>query len=381
MKPLTTNPIIYFLSLFTFMSIVSCSSDDEASEKVQITVTASDFTTTMDENPTNGQVIGQIEASTNDGNLSFTVTQQQNPVGALAVNAVSGELTVADETLFDFEANQTITAVVTVANEGISQNITVEINIQDIFEEKVYEGDVWLAIQEQVDAFAANEYTQITGNLKIGLVLNNEIHDLSSLQTLTKIDGNLNISRNYFLPNLNGLNNLNHVGGNLFINSNDLLINIEALDQLTTINGDLNLIGNKQLANFTGLHNITTVQGSLDIEYFQYKEIKGLSGLTSVENNVIIFYNDLLEKPNLNNLKFIGGKLEIRANNYILNLDFLTNLEEVQGDLIVTGNNLLENLCGLRPLLINDNLQGSYNVAENTYNPSKQDIIDGNCSL
>tara|TARA_R110000823_G_C15929229_1_gene499348 strand:+ start:1103 stop:2194 length:1092 start_codon:yes stop_codon:yes gene_type:complete len=363
------------------MSIVSCSSDDEASEKVQITVTASDFTTTMDENPTNGQVIGQIEASTNDGNLSFTVTQQQNPVGALAVNAVSGELTVADETLFDFEANQTITAVVTVANEGISQNITVEINIQDIFEEKVYEGDVWLAIQEQVDAFAANEYTQITGNLKIGLVLNNEIHDLSSLQTLTKIDGNLNISRNYFLPNLNGLNNLNHVGGNLFINSNDLLINIEALDQLTTINGDLNLIGNKQLANFTGLHNITTVQGSLDIEYFQYKEIKGLSGLTSVENNVIIFYNDLLEKPNLNNLKFIGGKLEIRANNYILNLDFLTNLEEVQGDLIVTGNNLLENLCGLRPLLINDNLQGSYNVAENTYNPSKQDIIDGNCSL
>ncbi|WP_339701520.1 hypothetical protein [uncultured Marixanthomonas sp.] len=382
MKLFTKNSIIYFISLFTIINTVSCSSDDESLESIQVTVTASDFTTPMDENPRSGQVIGQIEASTNEGDLSFTITQQQNPVGALAVDATSGELTVADETLFDFEINPSITAVVTVANEGISQNVILEINVQDIFEEKIYEGDLLLVTQKDVEAFAQQEYTQITGSLNIGdYSENNDIYDLSPLQSLTKIDVGLNIFANDLLRNLNGLENLNYIGGNLLIRNNNLLVDIKSLSQLTDIQGNLEMSYNFLLADFTGLHNITTVKGSLSILYYRYSEIKGLSRITAVEEDLILYFNNSLEKPNLNNIKSIGGKLEIRTNYYIFNLDFLTNLEEVDGDLIITGNNRLENLCGLQPLLAANNLNGTYTVADNPYNPSKQDIIEGNCSL
>ena len=52
----------------------------------------------------------------------------------------------------------------------------------------------------------------------------------------------------------------------------------------------------------------------------------------------------------------------------------------MEGDLKIISCSSLKNLCGLQNLLSNDGLKGNYNVSDNLFNPSKQEIIDGNCS-
>tara|TARA_R110000851_G_scaffold81391_1_gene178713 strand:- start:3213 stop:4436 length:1224 start_codon:yes stop_codon:yes gene_type:complete len=407
----------------------------------------------MDENPTNGQVIGQIEANTNEGDLSFTLSQQQNPAGALAVNATSGELTVADETLFDFETNSIITAVVTVANGGIFQNIAVELNLQDVFEEKVYEGDVILNTQKEVDTFGANGYTRITGTLTLGLENStNNIILLHPLLDLIKVDGSLLVQFNKILENMDGLSNLTFVGNDIEIYRNDNLKNIDALEGLTQINGRLILRDNNSLLNIEGFQNVTFIESHLFIEENNslinleglnnitflkilrfygnsslqninalsnlktlqslsisnnpllsninglekitsssiirianndlLNNLEGLKNLQIISGDLIISQNDLLnDLEGLRSLQSIGGTLIISTNEVLTNLNGLSNLNTLGWELKVYFNDSLSNLCGLQKLLKEGKFQAGYYVYNNTYNPTEQDIIDGNCSL
>ena len=91
-----------------------------------------DFTVTIDENPIDGQAIGEIQA-TGDGTLSFSITSQ-TPAGALNVNATTGELTVADPNLFDFETNPVITADILVDNSGNTETVIATITLNDLDE-------------------------------------------------------------------------------------------------------------------------------------------------------------------------------------------------------------------------------------------------------
>ena len=106
--------------------LLSCSNDDEPT----ITINLLDLEVTIDENPANRQVIGTVQTD-KSGTLSFNITSQ-TPTGALSIDASSGEVTVSDETLFDFETNPTITA--TVSAEGAVNTATVTINLANVSE-------------------------------------------------------------------------------------------------------------------------------------------------------------------------------------------------------------------------------------------------------
>jgi len=113
---------------------------DEAENTATVTINVNNtnelsvqgYTTTVDENPTNGQSLGTVQAS-GDGTLSFSITSQ-TPAGALSIDASTGELTVADATLFDYETNPTITATISVDNSGNTQTATATINLNDLNE-------------------------------------------------------------------------------------------------------------------------------------------------------------------------------------------------------------------------------------------------------
>ncbi len=96
-----------------------------------ITVTTSNFAVTIDENPTAGQSLGMVSGTTSSGSVTFTLTAQ-TPAGAFAISASSGDLTVANASLFDFEANPTLTATVTVANGSVSQTATVTVTLNNV---------------------------------------------------------------------------------------------------------------------------------------------------------------------------------------------------------------------------------------------------------
>ncbi|MEO1053236.1 MAG: cadherin repeat domain-containing protein [Bacteroidota bacterium] len=111
--------------------IQSCDDDDEMMNEVTVSIT--DFNTTIDENPSAGLSLGTVNATTSQGNITFSITEQ-TPDQAIAIDATTGELTVLTESLFDFETNPTITGVVRAENTGVSETANITINLNDINE-------------------------------------------------------------------------------------------------------------------------------------------------------------------------------------------------------------------------------------------------------
>ncbi|WP_165869253.1 hypothetical protein [Maribacter algicola] len=95
-------------------------------------ITAQDFTVAVDENPTDGQVLGTVQTNGN-GTLDFSITSQ-TPTGAMAINATTGELTVIDPNLFDFETNPVITAEISVTDGVETTSSTATVNVNDVDE-------------------------------------------------------------------------------------------------------------------------------------------------------------------------------------------------------------------------------------------------------
>jgi len=260
------------------IGIVSCNNDETI-----ITVSTSDVLVTMDENPIINQEIGAVQGTTNEGSVVFSIVSQ-TPANAFGLNAVTGKLTVLDETLFDFEVNPEIIGVVEVSNGRISELSKITITLNDI-EEDVFHGDVILTTQEEINAFGANNYKIIDGNFTI--------------------------------------------------DEDQAIHNIVFSDKLSTI---------------------TTINGVFTIKnMFNWLDVPGFENITSV------------------------GGIVISDNWGILDIHSLLNITTITGSITITNNGDLGSLCGIRPLLQSGNFTGTYTVSGNFYNPSQQDIIDGNC--
>lgn len=119
------------LSLIVLLTLISCSNDDNSSPTNIISL--QDLEVTVNENPTNSQVIGNVVATQTVGGATLTYTiDSQIPVGALAINSSTGELTVADAMLFDYETNPSITAIISV--NGATNNSAITVNLNNINE-------------------------------------------------------------------------------------------------------------------------------------------------------------------------------------------------------------------------------------------------------
>lgn len=326
------------ITLFVVSLLLACSTDSNNDDILEITTTinVSDFSTSIDENPTENQSLGTINAITNQGTLSFSITDQ-SPNGAISIDATTGEIFVANTTLFDFETNTTISGTVQVANENIIETATFSIQINDVFEENIFEGNAILISQEEVNDFGANQYTQINGNLRIGASVapNFTIIDLSPLNTIQTAN-NLDIIANHFLQNLSGLENLTSIHGTILIIQNPDLEDISAISSINNeLDNDIFILENPSLLSLQGLNNIPSAL------------------------NLRIEFNPLLIDLNpLNNLTLIENQVSIRFNNN------------------------LSNLCGIENAILNSNIDPlSYIIEGNIFNPTQQDFEEGNCSL
>ncbi|PHS08600.1 MAG: hypothetical protein COA88_06450 [Kordia sp.] len=110
---------------------ISCGNDDDAIIVANNVISVQDLAVTIDENPTVGQVVGTVQTTqtVGGGSLVYSITTQ-TPTGALNINASTGELTVADATLFDYETNQTITATISLI--GVTNTAMVTINLNNL---------------------------------------------------------------------------------------------------------------------------------------------------------------------------------------------------------------------------------------------------------
>jgi surface protein len=120
-----------FASLLLILSFQSCDKEDDTPAPIEITFNGITFT--IPENPTNEQVIGELPASVNRGDLAFSL-KDQDPAGAMAINPTSGQLTVLDASKFDFETNPTVTATGVVTVEGVEKTALITVNLSNVAE-------------------------------------------------------------------------------------------------------------------------------------------------------------------------------------------------------------------------------------------------------
>jgi hypothetical protein len=95
-----------------------------------VEVTISDFTTTINENPVENASLGTV-TTTGTSTKSFSITTQ-TPTGALAIDAATGQLTVANRLLFDFETRTSITATVRVESQSEIKTASATITIDNV---------------------------------------------------------------------------------------------------------------------------------------------------------------------------------------------------------------------------------------------------------
>ena len=115
------------------VKIINGTSYEEAQVLIEITnvveLTNNDFQFTIDENPENGDIIGNVVGDNVEDNITYSLVSQ-NPQGGLIINPETGDLTVNNNTLFDFETNPVFNAVYAVSVNGsfLEGNINIQLN-------------------------------------------------------------------------------------------------------------------------------------------------------------------------------------------------------------------------------------------------------------
>lgn len=150
-----------------------------------------------------------------------------------------------------------------------------------------------------------------------------------------------------------------------------------------TFNGNITLTTQDEINEF-GANNYKIIIGDLIIDENQAIHdivfIDKLSSITTITGSLTItnMFNWLDIPSGFENLTTIG-QLTISDNWGILDLNGLTNLSNCKGAITITNNNDLSSFCGIKSLLDNGAFKNTFTATGNFYNPTKQDIIDGNC--
>ena len=256
--------------------------------------------------------------------------------------------------------------------------------------------DVVLNTQAEVDTFVIT-YSDCD-SLPVNLTIqgNNDIQNLSGLDFLVDIQGQLAIRNSHTLINLSGFQNLRSVGS-LRIESNNMLDNLGGLDSLCLVHDQLLIYQNDVLSNLDGLTKLDSVGGALTItnnpnltncdgicHILQNERITGTISIyanpspCSSETEIRIFCADAkcpsgdvslqtqTEVDAFTSAFFlcdsIPGNLIIEGGNSISDLTGLTFITHVLGDLVIRNSYQLSDLKGFDQLT---KIQGDLRI-ENT---------------
>lgn len=317
-----------------------------------------------------------------------------------------------------------------IASDGENESVQNFSFSTNEFVPKIYEGNVKLTTQEEVNQFGAQNYNAITGFLDIGSRTYGEvtnITDITPLENLQKVEGNLLIE-NSSLENLKGLENLIKVGGNLMFNFNTKLKTLEGLEGLQSITNSLNIHDNPLLTDTNSLagvdsieeiyitfnHKLETIFLLPDAQRVNYiyilanaslKKIEGFekikevnrfieiiengelivlpafAELVTIEGNLIVVENNKLEYLSFPKLGKISLSMRIRGNDMLDNLQGFKELKSVGKDLEFLMNPKLSNFCNLTTLVKEGEVGDQFKILYNLYNPQKEDIQAGDCKL
>ena len=274
-----------------------------------------------------------------------------------------------------------------------------------------------------------NLLQEIDGNLTINC---HSLTSLDGLYNLKKITGNF-ITERAGITSYEGINNLTEIGGDFEVNAKsssssslNSLASFEGLESLETIRGNFRVIAESSslnslasfkglsglksiggdfevnakssssssslnsLASFEGLESLETIGGNFKViagsssSLRSLSSFKGLSGLKSIGGDFEVnakssfSLNSLASFEGLENLTNIGGgKLTIKYCSSLNNIDALKNIESLN-DISITECSKLYDFCILKNVV--QNMSGTFYLNKNGYNPTKYQLLNGECS-
>jgi len=335
------------------------------------------------------------EDNANQTEFLFYIIESQEDVDEFKATKIYGNLEIDGEGIHDLSGLSTLTSVGAIVIENTQlTNLHGLHNIQNLTGKVHLENN---SILEDVTALS-NIGTQI---ITLELIENTALIDLTGLNIAENADvfhiEKMRVEHLDYFTNIKTLNTLelrilhqlNSIEGLIGLESIEDVLFLEGLSQLNSLDGfnsiqnlniDLNFI-DLHLDNFQGFDGLTSCKS---INISNMSELQTLSGFDSLEYvSEVINISDcsgIDVFDGFPNLISTGGL--IVNNLYSLStMGDLPNLTTIENDLVIIENNSLTDLCGLQTLLVNDGLGGSYSVYNNAFNPTQQDIIDGNCSL
>ena len=116
------------------------------------------FSYSVNENVTNGTVVGQVSASDVDAGDTLTYSLLDDTGGRFAIDATTGDITVADGTRMDHETDASHTLRVRVTDSGdLSTEQDIVIQVQDVNEAPEVSGAVTVTAPDNLDAHTVTE--------------------------------------------------------------------------------------------------------------------------------------------------------------------------------------------------------------------------------
>jgi len=238
-------------------------------------------------------------------------------------------------------------------------------------------GTIALITQQDVNDFVTNypNCTEIESRIGTDLWIYqcNGVTDLTGLENITSVPGNLRIGRNDVLTNLTGLNNLTSVGEWVWIEDNYYLTDLNGLENLATVGDYMWIEYNDNLSSLAGLGNLTSIGSELDIKVNNsLVDLAGLEGLTYIPTYLEISQNNSLTNlSGLSNISNIGGGLSIGGNYALNDLTGLENISSLEGFLGIGENNNLNSLEGLNNIV---SIGGDFRILDNGALPDLQGL-------
>ncbi|GEQ84936.1 hypothetical protein ULMS_04440 [Patiriisocius marinistellae] len=327
----------YLIALFV---VIGCQKDDtqpveeQEGQNEDVNITTSLLTNITQIKATTGGIITGVEISEIDS---------QGIVLSLTNNPTTDDTVVINETIalnysveilnLEVDTQYFVKSFITVDNETFYGDELV----LNTLEHKEFNAIVTLTSQSNIDAFFSEGWSKISGFI-IEEEVDGDITDLSAMSSLLEIGEAgatvtvVDIKNNSSLQGLEGLHNVTTIGGGIVL-SNNALIDISALGNLTII--DRLGIGSEPLTNLNGLNNVTTITDALSI----------------------------------------GG------NNQLTSLEDLGSLTSIGNMVLINSNDSLQNYCSLTTALASVDNSYDYNAFGNAFNPTLEDLQNGNCSL
>ncbi|WP_299226584.1 hypothetical protein [uncultured Psychroserpens sp.] len=160
-----------YMVLLVCCAMYNCSNDHKPNFKDQNTpsLMVKDFSITINEHPLENELLGTIETNID---ATFTVISE-NPEDAIHVDAATGDIYIADTSIFDYEINNEILATVQANTSGEYTESTISIKLNNIDDIAFYltdskdnyvnaEAGQWIEITEEEYNFLATKLHLVT---------------------------------------------------------------------------------------------------------------------------------------------------------------------------------------------------------------------------